>query len=142
MKAAVLYANDDIRYGDYADPVIDDDSVIVKVRAAGICGSDVPRVLYNGSHYYPNVLGHEFSGEIVEVGGNVKNFSVGDKVTGAPLMPCMKCPDCQKGNYSLCKFYDFIGSRRQGAFAEYVKIPEVNTIRFDDSISYEQGAFF
>ncbi|MCL2772283.1 MAG: galactitol-1-phosphate 5-dehydrogenase [Oscillospiraceae bacterium] len=142
MKAAVLYANDDIRYDDYADPVIDGENVIVKVHAAGICGSDVPRVLYNGSHYYPNVLGHEFSGEIVEVGENVKDFSIGEKVTGAPLMPCMKCPDCQKGNYSLCKFYDFIGSRRQGAFAEYVKLPAVNTIKFDNSISYEQGAFF
>ena len=142
MKAAVLYANDDIRYGDYADPVIDSDSVIVKVHAAGICGSDVPRVLYNGSHYYPNVLGHEFSGEIVEIGENVTGFSVGEKVTGAPLMPCMKCPDCRKGNYSLCKFYDFIGSRRQGAFAEYVKLPAINAVRFDKSISYEQGAFF
>ena len=142
MKAAVLYANDDIRYGDYADPVIDSESVVVKVHAAGICGSDVPRVLYNGSHYYPNVLGHEFSGEIVETGENVKGFSTGDKVTGAPLMPCLKCPDCQKGNYSLCRFYDFIGSRRQGAFAEYVKLPAVNAVKFDNAVSYEQGAFF
>ena len=150
MKAAVLYANDDIRYDDYQEPVIDANnindlnSIIVKVHAAGICGSDVPRVLYNGSHYYPNVLGHEFSGEIVETGGNVKvkGFEIGDKVTGAPLMPCMKCADCQKGNYSLCKFYDFIGSRRQGAFAEYVKFPADNAVKFDKTISYEQGAFF
>jgi len=145
MKAAVLYANDDIRYGDYADPVIDGGSVIVKVKAAGICGSDVPRVLYNGSHYYPNVLGHEFSGEIVEAGENAADLygiKPGGKVTGAPLIPCMKCADCQKGNYSLCKHYDFIGSRRQGAFAEYVKLPAVNAVKFDDSLSFEQGALF
>lgn len=145
MKAAVLYANDDIRYDDYADPVIDCESVIIKVKAAGICGSDIPRVLSNGSHYYPNVLGHEFSGEIVETGKNVKDLcglQVGDKIAGAPLIPCMKCADCQKGNYSLCRYYDFIGSRRQGAFAEYVKIPAINAIKFDDSVSFEQGAFF
>ena len=144
MKAAVLYANDDIRYADWQDPAIDSGSVIVKVKAAGICGSDVPRVLHNASHYYPNVLGHEFSGEIVEVGSDIKDYdlNVGDKVTGAPLLPCMKCADCQKGDYSLCKFYDFIGSRRQGAFAEYLKLPAVNAVKFDKSLSYEQGALF
>ena len=142
MKAAVLYANEDIRYGDYKEAVIDPDSVIIKVRAAGICGSDVPRVLYGGSHYYPNVLGHEFSGEIVEIGENVKNLKIGDRTAGAPLIPCMKCDDCQKGRYALCRHYDFIGSRRQGAFAEYVKIPAVNAVKFDDGMSYEQGAFF
>ena len=142
MKAAVLYANDDIRYDDYPDPVLDGQSVIVKVKASGICGSDIPRVLHNDSRYYPNVLGHEFSGEIVEIGEEAKDFNIGDKVAGAPLMPCMKCADCQKGNYSLCKFYDFIGSRRQGAFAEYVKIPAANAVKFDSSVSYEQGALF
>ena len=148
MKAAVLYANDDIRYSDWQNPEIDSDSnldlnsVIIKVKAAGICGSDVPRVLYNASHYYPNVLGHEFAGEIIETGKNVKDLKPGDKIAGAPLMPCMKCGDCQKGDYSLCKFYDFIGSRRQGAFAEFVKIPAVNAVKFDSGISYEQGALF
>jgi len=140
MKAAVLYANGDIRHDDYNAPVIEPDSVIIKVKAAGICGSDVPRVLYNGAHYYPNVLGHEFAGEIVEIGGNVTGLQVGDRVAGAPLIPCKKCADCQRGWYALCKSYDFIGSRRQGAFAEYVQIPAVNAVKFD--ASYEQGAFF
>ena len=144
MKAAVLYANEDIRYIDWQYPEIDSKSVIVKVKASGICGSDVPRVLYNGSHFYPNILGHEFSGEIVEVGNDLKDFDLktGDKISGAPLIPCMKCEDCQKGNYALCKFYDFIGSRRQGAFAEYVKLPAINAVKFDTDISYEQGALF
>jgi len=142
MKAAVLYANEDIRFDDYKEPVIDADSVIIKVKAAGICGSDVPRVLNNGAHYYPNVLGHEFSGEVVETGGNVTGVKIGDKVAGAPLMPCMKCADCQRGWYALCKSYDFIGSRRQGAFAEYLKLPAVNAVKFEDGVSYEQGALF
>ena len=145
MKAAVLHANDDIRYDDWQYPDIDSRSVIVKVKAAGICGSDIPRVLHNASHYYPNVLGHEFAGEIAEVGDYARDLfdlKVGDKISGAPLIPCMNCADCQKGNYSLCKFYDFIGSRQQGAFAEYVQIPAVNAVKFDSGISYEQGALF
>lgn len=142
MKAGVLHAKDDIRYEEYPSPVIGDGEVLVKVRATGICGSDIPRVLGDGAHFFPIVLGHEFSGDVVEVGKNVKGIKVGDKVAGAPLLPCMKCEDCQKGNYSLCKHYSFIGSREQGSFAEYVKVPEKNAVKFDPSISYEQGALF
>jgi len=148
MKAAVLYENEDIRYSDYNTPVMganDKNSVIVKVYAAGICGSDVPRVLNNASHYYPNVLGHEFAGEIIEIGSDVGDscdLSIGDRITGAPLIPCMTCPDCQSGNYALCRHYSFIGSREQGGFAEYVKIPAINAVKFDSGISYEQGALF
>lgn len=142
MKAGVLHAKDDIRYEEYPSPVIGDGEVLVKVRATGICGSDIPRVFGDGAHFFPIVLGHEFSGDVVEVGKNVKTIKVGDKVAGAPLLPCMKCEDCQKGNYSLCKHYSFIGSREQGSFAEYVKVPEKNAVKFDPSISYEQGALF
>lgn len=142
MKAGVLYGNEDIRYDETLTPQIVEDEVLVKVKVTGICGSDVPRVLYNGAHYYPIVLGHEFSGEIVEIGKNAINVSVGDRVSGIPLIPCMKCADCQNGNYSLCKNYTFVGSRIQGSFAEYVKLPATNVIKFDKSVSFEQGAFF
>ena len=142
MKAAVLYANDDIRFTDYETPKVEPGTVKVRVRATGICGSDVPRVLYNGAHYYPIVLGHEFSGDVVEVGEGVTSVNVGDTVSGAPLIPCMKCEDCQNGDFSLCKHYSFIGSRRQGSFAEYVVMPEVNAVRYDSSIPYEQAAMF
>jgi len=142
MKAAVIYANEDIRYDDYATPTISPGTVIVKVHFSGICGSDVPRVLHNGAHFYPIVIGHEFSGEIVEIGEGVTGLSLGDRVSGAPLIPCMRCGDCQKGDYSLCNKYSFIGSREQGSFAEYVKLPAVNAVKFDPGISYEQGAFF
>lgn len=142
MKAAVLYANEDIRFEDYPKPSLAPDEVLVKVKMTGICGSDVPRVLNNGAHYYPIVLGHEFSGEVAELGEAVTNLKVGDRVSGAPLIPCFKCTDCQNGNYSQCKFYTFIGSRIQGSFAEYVKMPAINAVRFDKSVSFEQGAFF
>lgn len=142
MKAAVLYGNEDIRYDDFNTPGVKPHTVKVKVKATGICGSDVPRVLHNGAHFYPVVLGHEFAGDVVEVGEGVTSVSVGDRVSGAPLLPCMKCEDCENGNYSLCKHYSFIGSREQGSFAEYVVLPEVNAVKFDSSIPYEQGAMF
>lgn len=142
MKAAVLYGNEDIRYDDYETPVTGPGMVKVRVRATGICGSDVPRVLHNGAHFYPVVLGHEFSGDVVEVGEGVTKVKVGDTVSGAPLLPCMKCDDCQKGNFSLCKHYSFIGSREQGSFADYVVMPEQNAVKYDPSIPYEQAAMF
>lgn len=142
MKAAVLTQNKQIEYKDYDMPTIQPDSVLVRVAASGICGSDIPRFLHNGVHFYPIVLGHEFSGEVVEVGSEVTRVKVGDRVSGAPLLPCMKCADCQKGNYSLCKHYSFIGSRQQGSNAEYIAIPERNAVVFDSSISYERGAMF
>lgn len=142
MKAGVLYANEDIRYEEIPTPEISEDEVLVKVKMTGICGSDVPRVLHNGAHYYPIVLGHEFSGEIVKTGKNVTDLQIGDRVSGVPLIPCRKCADCQKGDFSLCKNYTFVGSRIQGSFAEYVKLPKENAVKFDKSVSFEQGAFF
>lgn len=100
MKAAVVCANEDVQYLDYEEPIPGPGEVKVKVRASGICGSDIPRVLHNGVHFYPIVLGHEFSGDVVEIGEGVTKVKVGDRVSGAPLKPCMKCDDCQKGNFS------------------------------------------
>jgi|GEM_PF-1763 len=142
MKAAVLYGNENIRYDDYPAPEVKPGTVKVKVKVTGICGSDVPRVLHNGAHFYPVVLGHEFAGDVVEVGEGVTRLRVGDTVSGVPLLPCMKCDDCQNGNYSLCKHYSFIGSREQGSFSEYVVLPEQNAVKYDSSIPYEQAAMF
>ena len=142
MKAAVVVANEDVQYQEMEEPKVTKGTVKIRVRYSGICGSDIPRVLNHGVHFYPIVLGHEFSGDVVEVGEGVKKVKVGDRVSGAPLLPCMKCDDCQNGNYSLCKHYSFIGSRQFGSFAEYVCVPEINAVKFDKSISFEQAALF
>ncbi len=142
MKAAVVVRNEVVEYQDIEEPKAGPGTIKVKVKASGICGSDIPRVLHNGVHFYPIVLGHEFSGDVVEIGEGVTKVKVGDRVSGAPLIPCMKCDDCQKGNFSLCKNYSFIGSRQQGSNADYVVIPEDNAVVFDKSIPYEQGAMF
>lgn len=142
MKAGVLHAKQDIRFEEYEKPVIKDNEVLVKVKASGICGSDLPRVLGDGAHFFPIVLGHEFSGIVEEVGEGVTTLNVGDHVAGAPLLPCLDCDDCIMGNYSQCKNYSFVGSRQQGAFSEYVALPERNAVKFDSSLSFEQGALF
>lgn len=142
MKAGVVHAPKDIRYEDIKKPIPQAGQVLIKVKYTGICGSDVPRVNGTACHFYPNVLGHEFSGTVVEVGEGVTTLQAGDRVAGVPLVPCMKCADCQRGDYSLCKHYSFIGSREFGSFAEYVVVPERNAVKFEDAVSFEQGAFF
>ncbi|HHT05439.1 MAG TPA: galactitol-1-phosphate 5-dehydrogenase [Hydrogenispora sp.] len=142
MKAAVLYAAQDLRYTDFETPRINEHEILVRVKASGICGSDLPRVLGNGAHYYPIILGHEFSGEVVEVGPAVTNVKVGERITGVPLVPCLKCFDCQKGWYAQCKNYSFIGSRVFGSWAEFVKLPAINGVRLPEGVTYEQGALF
>ena len=142
MKAAVLHGIDDIRYEEYETPATLPGTIKVRVMAAGICGSDIPRVLQGKVKKFPLVLGHEFSGYVTEVGEGVTKFAVGDHVAGAPLLPCMNCPDCARGNYSQCKQYSFVGSRVQGAFADYVVLPEKNAVKIDNALSFEQGALF
>lgn len=142
MKAGVLHAKEDLRYEDIEKPVPKKGEVLVKVKYTGICGSDVPRVNGDECHYFPNVLGHEFSGVIEAIGEGVTKVKPGDRVAGVPLVPCMKCPDCIKGNYSLCKHYSFVGSRQFGSFAEYVCVPEINAVKFSNDVSFEQAALF
>lgn len=142
MKAGVVYAREDIRYEEINKPVPQKGQVLIKVKYTGICGSDIPRVNGDACHFFPNVLGHEFSGTIEAIGDSVVGVEPGNRVAGVPLVPCMKCEDCQKGNYSLCKHYSFIGSREFGSFAEYVVMPEKNVVKFEDNVSFEKGAFF
>ena len=142
MHAAVLHGVADLRYEEFETPQAGPGEVIIKVRATGICGSDIPRVLGHAAHYYPIVLGHEFSGVIHELGEGVENLHIGQRATAAPLVPCLQCGDCQQGQYALCRQYRFIGSSLPGSFAEYVKAPARNVVPFDDQVSFVQGAFF
>lgn len=142
MKAAVLHANKDIRFDEIPTPVVEKGTVLVKVVATGICGSDLPRVHDHAAHSYPIILGHEFSGYVAEIGEGVTSVSKDDHVVGIPLVPCMECEDCKNGNYSLCKHYSFVGSRQNGSMAEYVLLPESNVMKIDKSIPFEVAAFF
>lgn len=142
MKAGVVHAKGDIRYEEIEKPTPEPGHVLVKVKYTGICGSDIPWVNGDACHFYPNVLGYEFSGIVEQIGEGVTTLEPGDMVAGVPLIPCIKCDDCQRGDYSLCQHYSFVGSRQFGSFAEYVVVPEHNAVKCAAGISFEQAAFF
>ena len=142
MKAAVLKATRDMSCEEVALPELQPGEVLVRVAYCGVCGSDVPRFLNGAVHAFPLILGHEFSGVIQNVSEGVDDALVGTRVAGIPLVPCMECRDCQEGNFSLCKHYSFIGSRRSGAYAQYVAIPASNAFPIADDVSDLQAAFF
>lgn len=140
MRAAVVVGVNDIRVRDVPEPDCLPGMVKVSVAYCGICGSDIPRVLQGTCHSFPQILGHEFSGVVSEVGDGVTNVAVGDRVVGVPLVPCYDCADCRAGDYSLCKRYSFVGSRQQGAMADYVVVPSRNVVRLDSFIPLEKAA--
>lgn len=125
---------------DVARPVLRSNEVLINVKAAGICGSDIQRVYENGAHKMPLIIGHEFAGEIVELGAEVVNSGVGKRVGVYPLIPCMNCISCYEKNYEMCLNYSYLGSRRDGGFAEYVAVPEWNLINLPDCVSFEKAA--
>ena len=99
------------------------DSLLIRVRHAGICGSDLHRAFGGGAYHYPLVMGHELSGVVEEAFPGSKR-SPGDRVAVYPLIPCRRCIPCQSGAYAQCESYDYLGSRSDGGFAEYVWAPE------------------
>ncbi|WP_422446626.1 galactitol-1-phosphate 5-dehydrogenase [Thermoanaerobacterium sp. DL9XJH110] len=121
-------------------PVCEDDEVLIRVKACGICGSDLGRVFYGSGHVYPIVLGHEFSGEIVAAGAGVSKFKPGDRVTAAPLVSCGRCFYCRSGRPALCESYNLIGTRINGAMAEYVKVKAANVLRLPEEVDFYSGA--
>lgn len=114
--------------------------VLIKVRAAGICGSDIPRAFVNGPYHYPTVLGHEFAGQIEEVGEGVDPALVGRKAAIFPLIPCNECRFCQERHFSKCTHYSYFGSRQDGGFSEYLAVPEFNLVLLDDSADLREAA--
>lgn len=140
MKAYVLHGIGDLRYEDCPLPKIRPGWALVKVLAAGICSSDIPRVFRKGTYHFPTIPGHEFSGRVEKVASEADGQWVGKRVGIFPLIPCKKCPSCQKRQYETCSDYDYIGSRRDGGFAEYVAVPVWNLIELPETVSDIQGA--
>lgn len=129
MRAIVLHAPKDIRLEERPRPVASAGEVVVRVASVGVCGSDLPRMLVKGAWKMPLITGHEFSGHIAELGEGVSGWSVGELVAVPPLLPCNECDQCKTGNFSRCKDYDYFGSRRDGAYAEYVAVPVANLLK-------------
>lgn len=140
MKAYVLHGVNNIRFEDVKKPEAKEHEVIVAVKAVGICGSDIPRIYQTGAHVHPLIPGHEFAGQVLEVGSGVGN-KWQDKAVGVfPLIPCGKCVPCQRKQYEMCRHYNYLGSRCDGGFAEYVAVPESNLIELPKGVAFEQAA--
>ena len=140
MKAYVLHGINDLRLEEKAIPEMEPDQVLVQVRAAGICGSDIPRIFQTGTYSFPTVPGHEFSGVVAEVGAQADKSRLGQHVGVFPLIPCMKCGPCRQKAYELCRHYSYLGSRTDGGFAEYVAVPRENLVVLPEGVSFEAAA--
>ena len=142
MKVARYYGSNDIRIEEMPVPEIGPGELLVRIKASGICGSDV-------MHWYragrgPVVLGHEIAGEVVAAGEAVRTFKAGDRVAAAHHVPCNTCHYCLNGHHTVCEtlrrtnFYP-------GGFSEYVRLPEINVDRgvflLPDELSYEEATF-
>lgn len=147
MLSAVMYEKQDIRLINRNVPEITENEILVKVKCAGICGTDL-RIYQNGipnvTKHTPRTLGHEFSGVIEKVGKNIRHYKVGMRVSVAPNIGCGVCDTCVEGNEHLCDQYEAIGIHLDGGFAEYVRIPESavrsgNVVEIPDHVSFEEA---
>jgi len=135
LRAIGTIMNEEVPY-----PELKEGWCIVQVKAAGICSSDIPRIFTKGTYHFPTIPGHEFSGVVHEVADKKESKLIGKRVGIFPLIPCRECDQCKQGKYEMCKNYDYIGSRRDGAFAEYVAVPIWNLIELSDDTPFEEAA--
>jgi 2-desacetyl-2-hydroxyethyl bacteriochlorophyllide A dehydrogenase len=148
MKAAKLFGPRDIRYVDVDRPVPGRGGILIRVKAVGLCGTDLE--VYNGTMpylamgwaKYPMILGHEWSGIVEEVGEGVSIIKKGDRVTGDVSIGCGKCAYCLRGFYNLCLERTEVGLCRgkDGAYAEFLTMPERHCYRLPEGVSFEEGA--
>lgn len=148
MLAAYLCGPKDMRIKETAIPSINDNEMLMKVKSAAICGTDI-RMYNNGykgvNEDTPLILGHELGGVIEKVGANIKAYKPGMKVAVAPNMGCGVCDMCVSGNTQLCPDYRALGINLDGGFAEYVRIPEDacrqgNVIELAGNVSFDEAA--
>lgn len=147
MKAAYYYKEKDIRVEEVPIPEITEDDILLKVKAAAVCGTDL-RIYKFGHFKIPEgekrVLSHEVAGEIVKVGKNVRGYEVGMRIATPPNIGCGHCQWCMKGLNQLCPDYEAFGISIDGGFQEYMLIPGFaihrdNAIKIPDDLSYEEA---
>ena len=142
MRVAMYYNNRDVRLEEVPVPTIGPGELLIKTRASGICGSDLME--WYRVKKAPLVLGHEITGEVVEVGAGVDGFKVGDRVFSTHHVPCGQCRYCLTGHQSVC---DLLRTTHfePGGFAEYIRVPKINvelgTLQIPDSMTFDEGSF-
>lgn len=140
MKAWVFHGVNDLRFETIEEPALKAGEVLVAVKAAAICGSDIPRIYQTGTYSHPLIPGHEFSGIVEKAEGDAGCEWLGKRVGVFPLVPCGVCTPCRKRQYEMCRSYSYLGSRRNGGFAEYAAVPAENLIELPDNVSYREAA--
>ena len=124
-----MYKPGDIRVEDVPKPEVKAGHALVRVAACGVCGSDIPRMLSKGAHVMPLICGHEFAGFIEAIGSGVEGYAIGELVTVPPKIPDVTSDQYARGFPSRSEQYDYFGSRRDGAYAEFVNVPLSNLIK-------------
>lgn len=140
MKAWILHEVNKLYFEELEKPIPGRGEVLVAVKAAGICGSDIPRIYQTGAHIHPLVPGHEFSGVVETIGRDADASWQGKRVGIFPLIPCKNCPPCKRKQYEMCRHYDYLGSRRDGGFAEYAAVPAECLVELPDNVSFAEAA--
>lgn len=142
MRAAVITTPGDITVSEVPDPSPGSGEIVVRVGACGVCGTDLH--IADGEFPptpYPIVPGHEFSGEVVALGADVRaDVGVGDRVAVDPSLFCGRCAECRRGRGNLCENWGATGDTVDGAFAEYVSVPAAQAYRMPDHLSWSEGA--
>ena len=137
MRACVLHAIGDLRFEEVPAPIRKPGEALMRVKASGVCGSDVPRVFEKGTYHFPTIPGHEFAGEIIEADDPIL---IGRRAAVFPLLPCRECAACEMGVYAQCERYNYFGSRCDGAFAEYISVPVWNLVPMPEGLSWDEAA--
>ena len=140
MKAWVLHGVNDLRYETAENPELKAGEVLVGVKAAAVCGSDIPRIYRTGAYSHPLIPGHEFAGIVEKAGPGVGKEWLGKRAGIFPLIPCGRCGPCRRKQYEMCRDYGYLGSRQNGGFAEYAAVPVKNLIELPDKVSMPEAA--
>lgn len=141
MKALVFYRAKDCRIEERPMPVITQPrQVIVKVKAAGICGSDMATYLGASTRTFPLIPGHEFAGEVYAIGSGVTKVAVGERVVVEPITYCGTCYACRHGRPNICRTVNNAGSHRDGGMQEFFLTTEDKLFKMPDTMTYRQGA--
>jgi len=140
MKAVVWHGGKDVRIEEVPDPKVNTDEVLVRVKSAGICGSDAHAFEGKSKRRVPPlILGHEFSGVVADTGTGVLGFQNGDRVVVEPTISCGACEPCRNGRTNICTEIRFIGLHIPGAFAEYIAVPARKCYKLSDSVSFDEA---
>lgn len=141
MKAVILYGPGNMEVKEVPNVKPKKDEVLIKVKNCGVCGTDISLFKGNYPGNYPVIIGHEFSGEVTQVGKNVSNINIGEHVTVDPNFVCHSCFFCRNGKEHLCNNLSSMGVHRNGADAEYCVVNQSNVYKLPKNLSFEEAAF-